>query len=101
RRGRAERSMSRISRFAVASAHMAVEDARLDREKADLRRTGLCYGTTIGKPDFDEDVARFAEHGVAGLDVTAWAEFSPHAPASHIAEELGLSGPIATNSAGC
>ena len=101
RRGRAGRSMSRISQFAVASAHMAIDDARVDREKADLRRTGLCYGTTIGKPDFDEDVARFTEDGVAGLDVTAWAEFSPHAPASHIAEELGLSGPIATNSAGC
>jgi 3-oxoacyl-[acyl-carrier-protein] synthase II len=93
--------MSRISQFGVASARMAIEDAGIDLRKFDPRRTGLCYGTTTGKPDFDEDVARFAELGVAGLDVNAWSEFSPHAPAAHIASELGLSGPITTNSAGC
>jgi 3-oxoacyl-[acyl-carrier-protein] synthase II len=101
RKKQAGKSMSRMSHFAVASSIMAITDAGADLEKVDPCRTGLCYGTTTGKPDFDEDVARFAEHGVAGLDATAWAEFSPHAPASHIAEELGLSGPIATNSAGC
>ena len=96
-----ERSMSRVSQFAVASAQMALQDAGLDATKLDPVRTGICYGTTTGKPDFDNDAARFSQSGVAGLDPTAWAEFSPHAPAAHIARELGFSGPVATTSAGC
>ncbi len=95
------KSMSRVSQFAVASAHMAFDDAGIDLEKLDPRRTGICYGTTTGKPDFDEDAARFLEHGPAGLQPTAWAEFSPHAPASHIAREFDFAGSIATCSAGC
>jgi 3-oxoacyl-[acyl-carrier-protein] synthase II len=96
-----ERSMSRVSQFAVASAQMALQDADLDPTKLDPVRTGICYGTTTGKPDFDDDAARFSQSGVAGLDPSAWAEFSPHAPAAHIARELGFSGPVATTSAGC
>ena len=96
-----EKSMSRVSQFAVASARMALTDAEIDADKLDPSRTAICYGTTTGKPDFDEDAAKFNQSGVAGLDPTAWAEFSPHAPAAHIAKELGFSGPVATTSAGC
>ena len=96
-----DKSMSRVSQFAIASAQMALEDAGVDRENLNPTRTGICYGTTTGKPDFDDDVARFTQSGVSGLDPSAWAEFSPHAPAAHIASELGFSGPIATASAGC
>jgi 3-oxoacyl-[acyl-carrier-protein] synthase II len=95
------KSMSRVSQFAVASAHMALDDAGISLEKLDPRRTGVCYGTTTGKPDFDIDAARFRESGVAGLQPTAWAEFSPHAPAAHIAREFDFSGSVATCSAGC
>jgi 3-oxoacyl-[acyl-carrier-protein] synthase II len=101
RRRNSGRSMSRVSEFAVACAQMALNDAGIDLARLNPRRTGVCYGTTTGKPDFDDDAAKFFESGVAGLEPTAWAEFSPHAPASHIAEEFGLSGPIATYSAGC
>jgi 3-oxoacyl-[acyl-carrier-protein] synthase II len=90
-----------VSQFAVAAANMAISDARIEITQLDPNRTGLCYGTTTGKPDFQDDAARYVDRGVAGLDPSAWAEFSPHAPASHIASELGFSGPIATNSAGC
>jgi 3-oxoacyl-[acyl-carrier-protein] synthase II len=95
------KSMSRVSQFAVACAQMALNDAGIDPTKLNPRRAGICYGTTTGKPDFDEDAAKFLASGVAGLDRTAWEEFSPHGPASHIAHELGFSGPIATSSAGC
>lgn len=97
----AGKSMSRVSQFAVASAKMALDDAGIDLAKLNPRRTGICYGTTTGKPDFDDDAARFSESGIAGLEPTAWAEFSPHAPASHIAREFDFSGPVATCSAGC
>jgi 3-oxoacyl-(acyl-carrier-protein) synthase len=80
---------------------MALDDAGIDLRALDQQRTGVCYGTTTGKPDFDDDAARFAEYGVAALEPSAWAEFSPHAPASHIASELGFCGTIATSSAGC
>jgi len=96
-----EKSMSRVSQFAVASAQMALDDAGIDPWKLNSFRTGICYGTTTGKPDFDSDAAKFSQSGVAGLDPTAWAEFSPHAPAAHIASELGFAGQVATNSAGC
>ena len=95
------KSMSRVSQFAVASAQMALDDAGIDLGKLNPRRIGICYGTTTGKPDFDDDAARFRESGVAGLEPTAWAEFSPHAPASHIAREFDFSGPVTTCSAGC
>ena len=95
------KSMSRVSQFAVASAHMALQDAGVHLRELDPRRTGICYGTTTGKPDFDDDAARFHESGVAGLEPTAWAEFSPHAPASHLAREFDFSGHTTTCSAGC
>jgi 3-oxoacyl-[acyl-carrier-protein] synthase II len=95
------KSLSRVSQFALASAQMAVNDAGIDLGKLDPRRTAVCYGTTTGKPDFEYDAARFTESGVAGLDANAWSEFSPHAAVSHIATELGFSGPVATSSAGC
>jgi 3-oxoacyl-[acyl-carrier-protein] synthase II len=95
------KSMSRISQFAVACAQMALDDARIELARLNPRRSGICYGTTTGKPDFDDDAARFFASGVAGLEPTAWAEFSPHAVASHIAHEFGLSGPVATCSGGC
>src|SRR5262249_35735887 len=96
-----DKSASRVSQFAIASAQMALDDAGVNPENLNPTRTGICYGTTTGKPDFDDDAARFTQSGVSGLDPGAWAEFSPHAPAAHIASELGLSGPIATGSAGC
>ena len=97
----ARKSLSRVSQFALAAAHMAFRDAGLEPRMLDPKRCGICYGTTTGKPDFQDDAARFSASGTAGLEPSAWAEFSPHAPASHIATELGLSGPIATSSAGC
>ena len=96
-----EKSMSRVSQFAVACAQMALDDAGVKFEMRDPNRTGICFGTTTGKPNFDHDAVRFHESGVSGLDAAAWAEFSPHAPSSHIARALGFSGCIATCSAGC
>lgn len=101
-RGRnAAKSLSRVSQFALACAQMALDDAGIELAKLNPRRTGICYGTTVGKPDFYDDAVRFYESGAAGLEPGAWEEFSPHAPASRIASVLGFSGPIATSSAGC
>ena len=93
--------MARVSQFALACSQMALADAGMELATRDPRRTGVCYGATTGKPDFDCDAARFAERGVAGLEANAWEEFSPHAAVSHVAAELGFSGPVATSSAGC
>jgi len=95
------KSLSRVSEFALASACMAFRDAGLEPRTLDPKRSGICYGTTTGKPDFQDDAARFSAGGVESLEPSAWAEFSPHAPGSHIATEFGLSGPIATSSGGC
>jgi 3-oxoacyl-(acyl-carrier-protein) synthase len=80
---------------------MALHDAGLEVSQLNPGRTGICYGTTVGKPDFYDDAVKFHASGVAVLDPSAWTEFPPHAPASHIASELGFSGPIATSSSGC
>lgn len=100
-RPRGRHSMSRVSQFAVACARMALDDAGLDLATVDPSRTALCYGTTTGRPDFDTGVAKYLEHGLSALEPTAWAEFSPHSPGSHIARELGIAGPITTVSSGC
>jgi 3-oxoacyl-[acyl-carrier-protein] synthase II len=80
---------------------MALDDAGIEFGRLDPRRAGVCYGATTGKPDFDRDAADFNYRGVAGLEPSAWAEFSPHAAVSHIATDLGFSGSVATSSAGC
>jgi 3-oxoacyl-[acyl-carrier-protein] synthase II len=97
----ADGAMSRVSQFAVACVAMALRDAGIDAATLSPRRTGICYGTTTGKPDFENDAVTFRTIGASGLDPSAWSEFSPHAPASHIAAEFGLSGPISTCAAGC
>jgi 3-oxoacyl-[acyl-carrier-protein] synthase II len=101
RRRNMGRSLSRVSEFALVSSQMALDDAGIDLSQLNPRRTGICYGTTVGKPDFYDDAVKFHASGVASLEPSAWAEFPPHAPASHIASVLGFSGPIATSSSGC
>lgn len=93
--------MSRVSRFGVACAKMALIDSGLDLTKLDRLRIGICFGTTTGKPDFYQEQMDYLAKGIDSLQSVAWHEFPPHAPTSHIAAELGITGPSLTCSAGC
>src|SRR5262249_48829155 len=74
------KSLSRVSQFGLACSQMAIEDAGIELSQLDPRRTGLCYGTTVGKQDFSDDAVKFYTTGAPGLESSAWAEFPPHAP---------------------
>ena len=55
---REARRMARFSQLALASAHMAVEDAGLDLEKEDQERVGVLLGTGIGSLPTTQDTCQ-------------------------------------------
>ncbi|RLF37735.1 MAG: beta-ketoacyl-[acyl-carrier-protein] synthase II, partial [Thermoplasmata archaeon] len=94
--------MSRFSQFAVAAAKMAVADAGLEIEP-EAERIGVCFGTSIGGGGTvaEETHRDFMAKGVEGVHAWAAAEFSPHAPTSHVSIELGIKGISTTISSAC
>lgn len=84
-------SLGPASRFSVAAARMAVEDAGVD--PADLRdRRGLVsVGTTDGEShDLDRLVATELAHGIAAMDPTVAARLRAGRLSTAIARELRL-----------
>lgn len=85
--------MPRVSQFAVAAATMALDDSGLRVTPQNARQIGVCFGTSVGKGEtFETDYLPFLERGVRAIHPLLWIEFAPHAPSSHVAIELGLSG---------
>jgi 3-oxoacyl-[acyl-carrier-protein] synthase II len=93
--------VSRISQFAIAASKLAKEDSKLEINEGNQKKIGVCFGTTIGKPDFGQEYDNYLKSGPSGISPLSWAEFSPHASTSHIAIELGLQGGSTTISTGC
>ncbi len=100
---------SRNTRFALAAARMALDDAKLlegDGAK-DTSRFGVYLGAGEGQHDFLRFVttvacsthngrvntAEFTRHGLQRLSCIKEAEQEPGTPAAHLATEFGLKGP--------
>jgi 3-oxoacyl-[acyl-carrier-protein] synthase II len=84
----------RASQFATAAAHMALEDAGLEPERLDRKRTGVSMGTTSGEPLFVEqynDIRK--EAGLEAIPGEMLPRYPCHVIPSHIAIELGVRGP--------
>ena len=95
------RRMSKVSQYAVATARMALEDSGLEISNKNRNEVGVCFGTSIGNAGAEKDIANFLKKGARGIEVNAWAEFTPHAGTSHISIELGISGTLDTIASGC
>ena len=85
--------IGRASKLAVASARMALEDARLDPARIEPERAGVAMGTTSGEP---LEVERFNDRFVAGemdqIGDEIVSLYPCHSIAAQIARELGFAG---------
>jgi 3-oxoacyl-[acyl-carrier-protein] synthase II len=98
---KAKRS-DRFTHFAIASAKMAVEDARLDPEKLCKERIGVYFGTAMGGMPFAElQHSIFMEKGIGRVSPFLAETIFPGATSSHIAIEFDVRGVNGTISRGC
>ena len=94
---RTSRRMSRPSRFAVAAARMAWEDAGLDRE-APRGPTSVALATAFGPISITEQMLQdMREHGAESASPFHFTECVANAPAAQVALALGARGSNTTN----
>jgi 3-oxoacyl-[acyl-carrier-protein] synthase II len=94
--------LARVSQFAVAAAKMALEDSKLRVTQENTYKIGVCFGTSLGKPEvFEEDYSRYLERGVHGINPFTLIELASHGGSSHVSIALGVGGVCGTLSSGC
>jgi 3-oxoacyl-[acyl-carrier-protein] synthase II len=99
---REARELWRFSKFAVATARMAVEDAKIDLAGVNSERVGACFGTCLnGFEKVEESHETVKRSGYSGLHPYTCIEYSTHAPVSHVSIALGVKGPSITLASGC
>jgi len=92
----------RFSQFAVVSAQLALETARLDLAVEDRDRIGVTMGSALGGVAFAEAQAGvYAAHGLRGVDPALALNVFGGASSCNVAIEFGLSGPNVTNAMSC
>jgi len=99
---REAKRLARVSQFAVVAAKMAMEDAEIQVTPENTHRVGVCFGTSMGKPQvFEEDYSRYLERGVHGINPLTLIELASHGSSSHVSIALGAEGVCGTLSSGC
>jgi 3-oxoacyl-[acyl-carrier-protein] synthase II len=94
--------LARVSQFAVAAAKMALEDSKLRVTQENTHKIGVCFGTSMGKPEvFEEDYSRYLKRGVHGINPFTHIELAAHGSSSHVSIALGAGGICGTLSSGC
>ena len=95
------RHMGRFSQFAVAAARMALDDSQLALTPSVTSRAAVCFGTSGGAPIFEEAVINFHTGGLQAVDPWTALEYPPHAPASYVSIELGITGRTLSIASNC
>ena len=95
--------MARHTQLAYAAAMMALRDAGLSIDGADLPSpTPVIVGISTSAMDIIEgSIKSFDERGPHGMSPTAVAALTPQAPANLIAERIGVRADAATVSSAC
>jgi 3-oxoacyl-[acyl-carrier-protein] synthase II len=94
--------LDRYSQLAVASARMALEDARLDPAAVDRERVGCMIGSALGGVSFAEaNYEEFARGGLRAVNPTLALAVFAGAASCNIAIEFDISGPNTANSDSC
>jgi 3-oxoacyl-[acyl-carrier-protein] synthase II len=92
----------RFSQFAVVSAQLALEVARLDLAGEDRDRIGVTMGSALGGVAFAEAQAGvYAAQGLRGVDPALALNVFGGASSCNVAIEFGLAGPNVTNAMSC
>ena len=94
------RRMGQVSHFAVASALMAVRNARLELEQENRAETAVCFGTSVGglKEAFTAHDSMLRKQHLHPFTMTATF---PNAVSAEVAIALGVHGECETYSIGC
>lgn len=88
------RRMDRVSQFAVAAAQMAYTDAKLEKDKVDPLRCGVCIGTGIGGiQTFMDQAEKYFTKGHSKISPFFIPMEIPNMPAAQIGIALGFKGP--------
>ena len=95
--------LDRYAQFAVASALLALEDARLPwSRKQPTPRVGVSFGTALGGiANAESEHQRFLKKGARGVNPTLALQVFGGSAHSNIAIECGFRGPGTTNSNSC
>lgn len=93
---------ARCVQFALASARMALDDARLSLKTADTSRVGVFIGSSAGTIEYmAENHAVFLEKGVRRVHPLFPALSYPGVVATQLAISFGIRGPVMSISSAC
>lgn len=97
------RTMGLVSKYAVRSAELGLEQAGLLGHEA-LRegRCGVSYGSCTGSPDAMQDFTRLISDGdISGVNATTYLRMMSYTTAANISMFFGLRGRIVSTSTAC
>ncbi len=96
------RRYDRFAQFAVASAHIALDDAGLHAEDLDGERVAVQMGSALGGMSYaEEQVERLLKSGIRAVDPTVALTTFCGAASCSVAIEFGFTGPNSTNAMSC
>lgn len=98
---KAAATMSRFSRFAVAAARMAYDDAGVAAISG-AARFAACFGSSANAVwEIEDGIEQFSQQGSRSISPSVMLETAGHAVAGHVSVELGLKGQTITLASGC
>lgn len=96
------RRTARFAHFAVASAKMAVEDAKIEKKDFKNKRKSIYTGSVVGGIGFSEkEHIKLQTHGVSRISPFTSAAYCHDSAANEIAIELDWEGEVNSISSGC
>ncbi|MGH7554963.1 MAG: beta-ketoacyl synthase N-terminal-like domain-containing protein, partial [Longimicrobiales bacterium] len=99
---KALRRLDRFGQFSIASARLAIQDARLDGTPLDSDRVAVQMGSALGGIAYaEEQNARLNAGGIRAVDTRVALTTFAGAASCSIAIEFGFTGPNSTNAMSC
>ncbi len=96
------RRTGRFAHFAVASAKMAVLDAKIEEEHLNDNRAGIYIGSVTGGTDvFEREHIKLQEKGIPKMSPFGSAAYCHNSAATEISIELSCKGQVTTISSAC
>jgi len=99
---KSERRMDPYTKYAIATAAMAMEDSKLDLEKEDKERIGVVFGSGIGGMDtFEKQTEAFLNGGPKRISPFFVPMMISDIAAGQISIRYGLKGPNYATTSAC
>jgi 3-oxoacyl-[acyl-carrier-protein] synthase II len=96
------RRTAKFAHFAVASAGMAVADARMEKQVMSNGETGIYIGSVTGGTDvFEKEHVSLREKGIHRMSPFGSAAYCHNSAATEVSIQLGWKGDVTTISSGC